>query len=185
MCACRCQPNLHSTGVDDPTSSPYKQDQINWLNWGGDLNSPCSKHQYFRVSVIIQTTPPKSRIIQLPHIQNIIQTTLVHRPRFWISLLSSQLPINTSNTPSTVVLSSTVIRMNSPTRLARQSRSPALVQCPLHAVGALVPLTVGQELNSFQDFKAVVYEWAINSNHSVCLQKSDRRSRFRARFIML
>ena len=45
---------------------------------------------------------------------------------------------------------------------------------PLDAVSAVVPLSVGQEFDCFQDFKAAVYEWAVNSNHPVRLEKSDR-----------
>ena len=50
----------------------------------------------------------------------------------------------------------------------------AHVPGPLDAVGAVVPLSVGQEFDCFQDFKAAVHEWAVNSNHSVRLGKSDR-----------
>jgi hypothetical protein len=47
---------------------------------------------------------------------------------------------------------------------------------PITAVenSAVVPLSVGQEFDCFQDFKAAVYEWAVNSNHPVRLDKSDR-----------
>ena len=42
------------------------------------------------------------------------------------------------------------------------------------AVSAVVSLSVGQEFDCFEDFKAAVYEWEVNSNHSVRLAKSDR-----------
>ena len=45
---------------------------------------------------------------------------------------------------------------------------------PLNALGAVVPLSVGQEFDCFQDFGAAVHEWAVNSNHPVRLGKSDR-----------
>ena len=50
---------------------------------------------------------------------------------------------------------------------------------PLDAVSAVVllsvvPLSVGQEFDCFQDFKAVEHAWAVNSNHPVRLGKSYR-----------
>ena len=38
-------------------------------------------------------------------------------------------------------------------------------QGPTDAASAVVPLSVGQELDCFQDFKAAVYEWAVNTNY--------------------
>lgn len=60
-----------------------------------------------------------SQIIQTTLIFKILFTLLsVYRLWFWMSLsngaLSFQLPISTLNTPSTVVFSSTIVRMDSP-----------------------------------------------------------------------
>ena len=45
---------------------------------------------------------------------------------------------------------------------------------PFVAVGAVVALSVYQEFDYFQVFKAAVHAWAFNSNHPVRLGKSDR-----------
>ena len=45
---------------------------------------------------------------------------------------------------------------------------------PLDAFGAIVPLLVGQEFDCFQDLKAAVHEWVVNSNYPVRLGKSVR-----------
>ena len=45
---------------------------------------------------------------------------------------------------------------------------------PSDAVSAVLPLSVGQELDCSQDFKAVLYEWVVGSGHPVRLDKSGR-----------
>jgi hypothetical protein len=45
---------------------------------------------------------------------------------------------------------------------------------PCGAIDAIVPISVGQEFDCFQDFKATVYEWAMSSDFPLWLEKSDR-----------
>jgi hypothetical protein len=76
---------------------------------------------------------------------------------------------------TSTIFKAITIEMNSPARSPHSSQSPVPVRSPLDMVDIVVPLTVGQEFDSFHDFKAAVYQWAVNCNHSVRLQKSDRK----------
>ena len=60
------------------------------------------------------------------------------------------------------------------------SRAPA--PGPLDAVSEVVPLSVDQEFDYFQNFKAAVYGWAVDSNQTVRLDNPDRlRNLFRCK----
>jgi len=76
---------------------------------------------------------------------------------------------------TSTIFKAITIEINSPACSPHPSQSPVPVQGPLDMVDTVVPLTVGQEFDSFHDFKAAVYQWAVNCNHSVRLQKSDRQ----------
>ena len=53
---------------------------------------------------------------------------------------------------------------------AAPSRTPTLGL--LDEFSVVVPLSVGQEFDCFQDFKAAVYDWAVNSNHPIMSDRS-------------
>ncbi|KAF8542900.1 hypothetical protein BDD12DRAFT_978755 [Trichophaea hybrida] len=62
------------------------------------------------------------------------------------------------------------IKMNGPIRLPRHRLSPSTVPArgPLDAVDVVIPLTVGEEFDSFQDFKAaIILESRENSGDGV------------------
>ena len=64
--------------------------------------------------------------------------------------------------------------------LVAPSRTPE--PGPLDAVSEVVPLSVGQEFDCFQNFKAAVYGRAVDSNQPARLDKSDRlRNLFRCK----